>query len=133
MRLAYYREGLNAHEASLVTFEILSFYKVFEVRKRSAKGERNPTKVWIDANFEAACKHLEARELQEFNAERGNKGAGDCVVDSYRVAAAHTSEQRPSDSDSSLEIRRLYAGSRVTRALAKHYITETFGFSRLPF
>jgi hypothetical protein len=132
-RLAYYREGLNAHKASLFTFEVLSFYKVFEVRRSGTRREENPTKKWIDENFDEACRNLDARELARFDAGRGTKSAGAYIYDSYRLATAHTSAKSPSDADSTHEIGRLYGGGRVMKALARHFISQTYKLSGLPF
>lgn len=47
--LSYYREGLNAAEAEIVSQEVLSFFKVFEMRREGRQVRR-----WVAEEFDAA-------------------------------------------------------------------------------
>lgn len=132
-RLAYYREGLNARHAGLVTFAVLSFYKVFEKRARSRAGAPNPTKVWIAAAFDAAVKALDVETIQRFDADRGGVSVEQYLAENCRVATAHASAAVPSDADASLEIRRLHSAADIIHALARHYILTEYGFSKSRF
>lgn len=132
-RLAYYREGLNARHAGLVTFAVLSFYKVFEKRERSRSGVLNPTKLWIAAAFDAAVKPLEVETIQRFDADRGGVAVEQYLAENCRVATAHASAAVPSDTDASLEIRRLHSAADIIHALARHHITSEYGFSQSHF
>lgn len=129
MRLAYYREGLNARRAGLAPFAVLSFYKVFEIRKRSRSGIPNPTVAWIAANFIDAVQSLDPRTLTSFHTDRGMIPVERYLAENCRVAAAHASEAVPSDADASLEIRRLHLATDVIRALARHHIVTEYGLS----
>ncbi len=128
-RLAYYREGLNAREASISSFEVLSFFKVFEVRRRTQPPEINPTKVWIAEIFEDASRSIRAEVLELFHAERGSKSIEDYIFDNYRVATAHTSKNYPSDADAYPELNRLHVGAQVMKALARYFIRSNFKLS----
>src|SRR5690606_16618621 len=102
-RLAYYREGHNARHSGLVTFEVLSFFKVFESRTSSQRGQPNPTKAWIRSAFDDVKGNIRDEAFSAFEADRGDKGVDEYVYDNCRVATAHTSASFPSDADSSLE------------------------------
>lgn len=128
-RLAYYREGLNAGEASISSFEVLSFFKVFEVRKRSKAGVKNPTKLWIASAFDDACQSVSPEVLTIFHKQRHPKNVEDYILDNNRVATAHASEAYPSDADSSPELSRLYVSAQIIKALARYYIRTHFGLS----
>jgi hypothetical protein len=128
-RLAYYREGLNARQAGLVSFEVLSFYKVFEQRDAGDGKRANPTKIWIKDNFGAVAPNIGPDVLKSFEHERGNKLVHKYIFDNCRVATAHTSERFPSDADASPEIRRLYSAADVIHALARHYLKTEYGLS----
>jgi len=128
-RLAYYREGLNAQEAGLVSYEVLSFFKVFEQRFNSRPGEPNPTKVWIRDNFEAATSDLPSADVDEFNEARGREEVDKYIFGDCRVATAHASAKHPSDADASPEIHRLYAAASIIRALARHYLKTAYSLS----
>lgn len=132
-RLAYYREGLNARHAGLVTFAVLSFYKVFEKRQRSRNGAPNPTKLWIAAAFDAAVMPLAMETIQRFDADRGGVAVEQYLVENCRVATAHASAAAPSDADASPEIRRLHSAAEIVHALARHHITTDYGLSQSHF
>lgn len=122
--LSYYREGLNAAEAEIVSQEVLSFFKVFEMRREGAQVRR-----WVAEEFDAACKNVPPEILQRFNEDRQEKAVEIYVYENCRVAAAHASKKFTSDADMSSETRRLSVAAEIVRALARHYIRTTFGFS----
>lgn len=128
-RLAYYREGLNAREAGLVSYQVLSFFKVFEQRVKGDGKTPNPTKTWIEENFDHVAREIDQGDLARFNAARGSKAIQKYIFDNCRVATAHASEKFPSDADASLEIRRLYSAAAIIQAFARHYIKTEHGFS----
>lgn len=128
-RLACYREGLNARRAGLVTFEVLSFFKVFEKGTSSKRGEQNPTKLWIRDVFETVATSLRPDVLERFNADRQGKDVEKYIYDDCRVATAHMSEFFPSDADASPELRRLYSAAEVIHALARHFIRTEYRLS----
>ncbi|MGX5733885.1 methylamine utilization protein MauJ [Bosea thiooxidans] len=132
-RLAYYREGLNARHAGLVTFEVLSFYKVFEKRERTRPGKPNPTKLWIARAYAAATKSLQPEIIQRFDANRGSVAVEQYLAENCRVATAHASEAAPSDADDLPEIRRLHSAADIIHALARYFIHEEYGLSRLQY
>lgn len=132
-RLAYYREGLNARYAGLVTFEVLSFYKVFEKRERSKPGKPNPTKLWIADIYAQATETLRPEIIQRFDADRGNVAVERYLAENCRVAAAHASAAVPSDADALPELRRLHSAADIIHALAHYFIRKEYGLSRLHY
>ncbi|RTL50060.1 MAG: hypothetical protein EKK40_13780 [Bradyrhizobiaceae bacterium] len=132
-RLAYYREGLNARNAGLVTFEVLSFYKVFEKRERSKQGKPNPTKHWIAKNYTDVSRLLRPEVIKRFDADRKDIAVERYIFENCRVATAHASDAVPSDADASPELRRLHSAAEVIHALARHFIRMEYGLSESYF
>jgi len=128
-RLAYYREGLNARDAGLITFAVLSFFKVFERRVKSDGRTPNPTKVWIKDVFESVAATLDPEVMKRFNEARSGKDVHRYVFDNCRVATAHASEEFQSDADESPEIQRLYSAADVIQALARHFLKTEYALS----
>jgi hypothetical protein len=125
-RLAYYREGLNAREAGLTTFSVLSFFKVFEVRQASRRGEPNPTKLWIAEAFDSACEGISREVISRFFEYKGKESVEDYLHGNCRTAIAHASENYRSDADASTELHRLVIAADIIQALARYYIRSNF-------
>ena len=122
--LSYYREGLNAAEAGIASQEVLSFFKVFEMRREGVEVRR-----WIAEEFDVACKNVQPEYLSHFHEDRQHKAIEKYVYENCRVAAAHASKKFQSDADMDFETRRLSVAAEILRALARHYIRATFNFS----
>jgi hypothetical protein len=121
--LSYYREGLNAAEAEIASQEVLSFFKVFEMRRDARKAKK-----WIKCVFADACADAHERTLGQFHSDRKEIEIEDYCYN-CRVAAAHASKKFQSDADMSSETRRLSVAAEIMRALARHYIRTKFDFS----
>jgi hypothetical protein len=121
--LSYYREGLNAAEAGVASQEVLSFFKVFEMRRDA----RNAKK-WIKQVFDSACAEVGMEVMEQFHSDRQ-----DFPVEEYayncRVSAAHASNRFQSDADISSERRRLSTAAEIIRALARYHIHTRFQLS----
>jgi hypothetical protein len=126
--LAHYREGLNASEAGIATFEILSFFKGFEAGR-----DGNAVKKWVARVFEDASKHVSDDALTRFHEDRGTVAIDEYVYLNCRVATAHSSKKFPSDADAAPEVRRLWNAAPVLRALARHFIRTEFQLSESYF
>lgn len=122
--LSYYREGLNAAEAEIASQEVLSFFKVFEMRREGPE-----VRSWIVKEFDEACKNVQPEYLKRFDEDRQEKAVEKYVYDNCRVASAHASKKFRSDADMSFETRRLSVAAEIMRALARHYIRTEFDFS----
>lgn len=121
--LSYYREGLNAAEAEIASQEVLSFFKVFEMRRDARKAKK-----WIKRVFEDACAEVHERTLEQFHSDRKEFEIEDYCYN-CRVAAGHASKKFRSDADMSSETRRLSVAAEIMRALARHYIRTKYDFS----
>lgn len=114
--LAHYRAGRNADHAELVTYAVLSFYKVLEVRFR--KGDQIPK--WIARVLpDVRASHADEELWARFDRERGAESPEDYIRRAYRLAAAHASIGQPSDEDDTKELQRLTTGADVLRQLAR--------------
>lgn len=125
--LAYYRDGLNAYSAGLASHAVLSFYRVFETRH----GTKNKAIDWVNSIFPDVEKSISKGALGAFELDRQSAGAdvGTYVYENCRVATAHAARDMRSDPDGIEESRRLLAASRITQALARHFIKTEYQFS----
>ena len=121
--LSYYREGLNAEEAAIVSQAVLSFFKVFEMWRDARRAKK-----WIKRVFTDACADVHEHALEQFHSDRKEIEIEDYCYN-CRVAAAHASKAYQSDADISRETHRLSVAADIIKALARHYIRTTFDFS----
>ncbi|WP_292898793.1 methylamine utilization protein MauJ [Nitratireductor sp.] len=122
--LSYYREGLNAAEAGIASQEVLSFFKVFEMKRKGRE-----VRQWIADAFEEACANVNERTIEQFHKDRNGISVEKYIFENCRVASAHASRNHPSDGDNSLETIRLSNAAQIIRALARHHIRTIFNFS----
>ncbi len=130
--LALYREGRNAEQNYFISYAILSYYKIIELKFGDFAGPK--VRDWIAANYPAlkADKTL-AREIADFERERGNDEPQKYLNSACRVAVAHSSVTNPSDPDELPELRRLRVAAHVLRALARRFILEELRVSECPY
>jgi hypothetical protein len=128
--LALYREGCNAAANYLVSFAVLSFYKIIELKHAG----RSESKKWFKNNYERLRddKTL-ARTLAEFERACGTEKVHDHLYRACRTAVAHGSDPFLADPDDYLEVRRLSVASGVLRALARIFIRDELGVSDSPY
>lgn len=128
--LAFYREARNAEQNFLVSFAVLSYYKIFEI----LYPKEGAATAWLRENFALACVEISADVLNRFNAERGEVPPEDHINRAYRIAVAHASPRKtqPSDPDCSCELRRLYTAAQVLRPLARYFIKHELKISDSP-
>lgn len=124
--LALYREGRNAEETALVSYAVLSYFKIIEIRYPD--GPR--AKRWIAKRLGGldAPPHDDPRLMQFFK-DCGSEAPEDYIYTACRVAVAHASVKRPSDADDMAEIARLHSASYVLRLLARLMVTQELGVS----
>lgn len=130
--LALYREGRNAEQNYFISYAILSYYKIIELKFGDFEGER--VRQWIASNY-AALKTdtLLAREIREFEKARANEQPETYLDGACRVAVAHSSIRRPSDPDELPELRRLHVAADILRELARRFIRDEFHISECPY
>ena len=130
--LALYREGRNAEQNYFISYAVLSYYKIIELKF----GDLEDPKVrqWIASNYAALkADSMFAREIGEFEKERGTEDPEKYLSGACRVAVAHSSIRRPSDPDELPELRRLHVAAEILRELARRFIRDEFKISDCPY
>lgn len=131
--LALYREGRNAEENRLVSFAVLSYYKILEI---AGGRERGAAKSLIRKHFSAIrAEYAEAAAIADFEAafyqwkseQEHPKTEADYIWQECRVAVAHGSEKSVSDPDDLFELRRLHTVADVIRWIAKKVMQDELG------
>jgi hypothetical protein len=129
--LGHYREARNADYAGLVSYAVLSYYKVIEGGRNDDDAK---VKAWIIAEWPTVdAVHASDPSFVAFRAAVGTGSAGEYLRNQCRRAAAHASRKSPSDVDDRDETRRLYEAASVLRALARRMIRHEFGVSDRPW
>lgn len=125
--LALYREARNAEQNFLVSYAVLSFFKIIEI-VYSNEGEAT---AWLKQNFAAATVTIPPEVLARFDAERGQAAPEDHINRAYRIAVAHASPRKTqaSDPDDARELRRLYTAAEVLRPIARHFMMNELRIS----
>lgn len=124
--LALYREARNAQENKFVSYAVLNFYKIIEIRNHGKEHVRR----WFRENFEALRQgHEETVDIKEFLALCGGEAPEKYIHNSCRIAVAHANKYSKSDPDDASEIDRLHKAARVMRLLARRFIKNEFGIS----
>ena len=129
--LSHYREARNAEEARLVSYAVLSYVKIIELR-HGDNGAK--VKGWIAKTMSLVWPPTTSDQaLARFDLARGNESAESYIWSACRVAVAHASIKYPSDVDNSAEVRRLHTASYVLRKLARHVIAAELGISEIMY
>jgi len=130
--LALYREGRNAEHSYAISYAILSYYKITELKFGDFEGPK--VRNWIANKYQGLkLEKTLLREINEFEKERGNEEPQNYLGGAWRVAVAHSSMKHPSDPDDLPELRRLHVAAQILRALARHFIREELSISECPF
>jgi hypothetical protein len=123
--LALYREARNAEQNYLVSYAVLNYYKIIELRHN-----KNDIKNWIRDNFDHVVNiSYESEALKRFDKIRGTTTPHEYIHSSCRIAVAHAGKHSKSDPDESSEITRLHAAANIMRLLARHFIITEFAIS----
>lgn len=127
--LALYREGRNAEQNFMISYAVLSYFKVLEVRYPEGKDIRP----WIAQNFALLQSNLDANRLAALQKACGSEDVEQYRWKACRVAVAHVREKHPSDPDIAEELHRLHNAADIMRRLARHFIKTELGVSDSPF
>lgn len=128
--LALYREARNAEQNSMISYAVLNFYKIIEIRYPKGPDARD----WIARIFPTVRDDPHDQHgIPEFLAACGQELPERYIYKACRVAVAHASEDYPSDPDDTSELRRLHNAADVLRRLARLLITAELGISDSPF
>jgi hypothetical protein len=117
---ALYREARNAEQNYMVSYAVLNFYRLIEIKYHS----RGDVKNWFRDNFEILKNdpnHSDA--FKRFSTICGNEKPHEYIYTSCRIAVAHAGKDSKSDPDDANELTRLHKAADVLRILARHFIT----------
>jgi hypothetical protein len=124
--LALYREARNAQENGFISYAVLNYYKIIEIRNPGKEAARK----WFLTNFEVlrtASKRDD--DINRFLAICGSEPPHKYIHDSCRIAVAHAGKHSKSDPDDAHEIVRLHTAARVMHRLARRFIEQEFEIS----
>jgi hypothetical protein len=128
--LAIYREGRNAEQNYFISYAVLAYYKIVELKHRG----KSEARCWFEMNYTALKDDRTlADDIARFEQERGTEKPGDYLYRACRVAVAHANKPFSSDPDDIDELRRLHVAARVLRALARRFIRDELGVSDCPY
>lgn len=129
--LALYREARNAQQNFLVSYAVLSYFKIIEI-VHSSEGQAS---AWLKQNFAQASAMIPPDVLLRFDAERGQVTAEDHINRAYRIAVAHASPRKTqaSDPDDATELRRLHTAAEVLRPIARYFMMNDLRISDSPY
>lgn len=128
--LALYREARNAEQNFIVSYAVLNYYKIIEIRHAGSPDSRK----WVADNLPTVLNDHQHKDIiKTFLAACGEEPAATYIYAACRVAVAHVSPNRPSDPDDAVELRRLHNAAHIMRLLAKLFISSELGISDIPF
>jgi hypothetical protein len=128
--LALYREARNAEQNEFVSYAVLNYYKLIEIRNHGKEAVRK----WFRTNFEALS--VDAKdddEIRSFLALCGQEQPHDYIHNSCRIAVAHAGKRSRSDPDDANEIVRLHTAAHIMHLLARRFIEQEFAISDLMY
>jgi hypothetical protein len=128
--LALYREGCNAEESHLVSFAVLSFYKIIELRYKG----KSEARTWFGDNFtKLRSDETLTAKIDAFEAACGTEKVHDHLYRACRTAVAHANKPFSSDPDEYTELKRLKVAADILRPLARLFIRDELGVSDCPY
>lgn len=126
LALAIYREARNAEQNQQISYAVLGYYKIIELKG----GSQSTARTWIRDNYAHVTAPNNMREnVQRFDDARGAHQPHNYLYNACRSAVAHVKDPYASDPDELKEIRRLHVAAGVLRPLARHFIEKELGIS----
>ena len=128
--IAIYREARNAEQNYLISYAVLGYYKLIELKHKG----RSDTKKWIREKLEE-LKDLGsfADSLKQLEDARGSEAPHDYLYRACRSAVAHANKPYSSDPDDFHETRRFHVAADILRHLARHFIERELQVSDCMF
>lgn len=128
--LALYREARNAEQNFMVSYAVLNYFKIIEIKNHS----RGDVKNWFRDNFAILTQDKRYKdELSHFAEIVGNEKPHEYIYKSCRLAVAHANKDSTSDPDDANELMRLHKAAQVMHILARHFIAKEFAMSDVMF
>jgi Methylamine utilization protein MauJ len=125
--IAIYREGRNAEQNFLVSFAVLSYYKILEIRHKDTELQ------WFKDNYPLVKNNLDNHIIKKFEEHCGNKKVEKYLTVLCRHAVAHAGDPHNIDPDDYEKIRRLYIAAQVLRELVRYFIRTEMKLSECHF
>jgi hypothetical protein len=126
--LAIYREARNAEQNFLVSYAVLSYYKIIELRHP----DPGDATAWAEDEFSRGLgRYTQGCSRPVRCRARHTVSPEDHINRAYRIAVAHATPKKtqPPDPDSLGEVRRLHTAADVLRPLARHFIRNELSVS----
>lgn len=124
--LALYREARNAQQNFMVSYAVLNFFKVIEIRYHG----RNNVKNWFRDHYALLKQEPGDKDIfDQFTTICGNEKPHEYIYKACRVAVAHANKNSKSDPDDANELTRLHTAAEVLRFFARHFIETELGIS----
>lgn len=123
--LAIYREGRNAEQNFLISFAVLSYYKIIEIKYRG----RSETRTWFRDSYTAIRDKIDPDVIKRFETYCGSKPVENYLYDACRSAVAHANKPETTDPDEFEELNRLHNVAYILRRLARYFIKNELGLS----
>jgi hypothetical protein len=124
--LALYREARNAQQNFMVSYAVLNFFKVIEI-KHHARGE---VKNWFRDHYALLKQEQNHKGIfDQFEKICGREKAHEYIYNACRIAAAHANKDSKSDPDDANELTRLHTAAEVLRIFARYFIKIELGIS----
>jgi hypothetical protein len=124
--LALYREARNAHQNGFISYAVLNYYKIIEIRNHSKEAVRR----WFRIHFEVLyAKYKGNDDIDQFLMLCGKESPDKYIHNSCRIAVAHAGKHSKSDPDDAHETVRLHTAARVMHLLARRFIEQEFAIS----
>lgn len=128
--LALYREARNAEQNFMISYAVLNYYKIIEIRHHGSPASIR----WVADNLPVVLNDpSDQHGVETFLSACGQEKPETYIYAACRVAVAHVSPNRPSDPDDLVELRRLHNAADIMRRLARRFITVELGVSERPF
>lgn len=128
--VALYREAVNAEFGGLVSYAVLNFYKIVELRHHGKETVRK----WFRDNLAVLERDETAKDdLKRFYEICGQEQPHLYIHNSCRIAVSHANKHSKSDPDDAHEIVRLHIAANVMRRLARRFIEVEFKVSDSAF
>ncbi len=128
--LAIYREARNAQQNYLISYAVLSYCKIVELRHKG----KSEARTWFGKNYEALKQGTNlSREIGSFEKACGTEKPHDYLYRACRTAVAHANKPFSTDPDDLHELRRLHVAADILQALARRFIANELGVSDCSF
>jgi hypothetical protein len=128
--LALYREARNAQQNGFISYTVLNYYKIIEIRNHGKEAVRR----WFKEHFEVLRAQSKGDDcVGRFLVLCGQESPHVYIHNSCRIAVAHAGKHSKSDPDDANEIVRLHTAARVMHLLARRFIEQEFAISDLMY